>query len=65
MSAPSAAFRFGSPRMTGPSTPHQRLYIRCLLDELEYDSYRVTLMHRVPFARAGLSAPAPDQLLDL
>ena len=56
--------RFAFDPASGGSTQYQRLSIRCLLNDIEYDSHRVTLQHRIPFERAGLPLPAPDQLLD-
>lgn len=37
-----------------PSTPHQRLYTRTLLRELELPVNQVTIMHRDLFAAAGV-----------
>jgi hypothetical protein len=42
----------------GPSsTPHQRLYIRCLCQQLDLDTRRVTLFHRRFWASAKLPEP--------
>jgi len=46
------------------STPHQRLYIRVLLGDLEYPTHRTSLQYRIPWQRAGLVPPPPDVDVD-
>lgn len=48
----------------GASTPHQRLYIRTLMRELELSTHRFTYQHRGPFADAGLPEPVFDGDID-
>lgn len=42
-----------------PATPHQRLYVRTLMQRLELDVSYITLMHRRFFEAAGV--PVPEQ----
>lgn len=39
------------------STPHQRLYARTLMRELDLDTARITLMHRGYFEAAEVAFP--------
>jgi hypothetical protein len=49
---------------SSPSTPHQRPYIRTLMDRVEIDSLFATLFHRRFFEAANLPAPTPGAKLD-
>lgn len=64
--APGAFAATRGPRNTWstPSTPHQRLYIRTLMQQLELDTLRMTLFHRRFFEAAKLTQPAPDARID-
>jgi hypothetical protein len=60
-----AALAGGAQRLgNSPCTPHQRLYIRTLMDRAEPDSYHACLMHRRFFEAANLPAPTPGAKLD-
>lgn len=48
----------------GRATPHQRLYVRTLMQQLELDVSYFTLMHRRFFEAAGLPAPELDSRVD-
>jgi len=50
--------------ITSPCTPHQRLYIRTLLAQLEIDTRRCTIIHRRFWLGAGLQEPALGTDLD-
>lgn len=43
-----------------PSTPHQRLYIRTLMRQLELDSSYMTMFHRRFFEAAQIECPDPN-----
>lgn len=64
--APGAYAATRGPRNTWstPSTPHQRLYIRTLMQQLELDTLRVTPLHRRFFDAAKLTQPAADARID-
>ena len=47
-----------------PCTPHQRLYMRTLMQRAELSTYRFSCMHRVPFKDAGLPEPPLDTDVD-
>jgi hypothetical protein len=47
-----------------PSTPHQRLYIRTLMQQLELDSTYMTLFHRRFFDTALIAQPDPNARID-
>lgn len=46
------------------STPHQRLYARTLMRQLELDTQRISLMHRRVFEAANLTVPASGDDVD-
>lgn len=46
------------------STPHQRLYIRTLMRELDLEVGRMTRAHRRFFAASGLAQPEPNERID-
>jgi hypothetical protein len=48
----------------GASTPYQRLHICTLMGRLELPLDRITLMHRLPFERAGLVPREPGRQVD-
>ena len=50
-------------RHDGISTPHQRLYIRTLMRQLDLDTRYVTAAHRRFFEAAGIS-PEPNSGID-
>ena len=47
-----------------PCTPHQRLYIRTLMQQLELDTHRATLFHNRFWERARIPAPPLGIQLD-
>lgn len=47
-----------------PSTPHQRLYIRTLMTQLDLDTRYMSAFHRRFFAAAKLPEPAPNASID-
>jgi hypothetical protein len=46
------------------STPHQRLYIRTSMQQLDLDTTHMTAFHRRFFEAAGLPQPDPDARID-
>ena len=52
------------PVSSSPSTPHQRLYIRTLMRQLELDTLRITLFLRRFWEAAKLPEPALGTELD-
>jgi hypothetical protein len=46
------------------STPHQRLYIRTLMTELDLDVQHMTADHRRFFTAASLNQPEPNARID-
>lgn len=50
--------------LTSLSTPHQRLYVRMLLAQLELDSRRFGIGHRRFWLGAGLPEPVIDSDID-
>lgn len=53
-----------SARYAGAATPHQRLYMRTLMDRLDLALDRITLLHRPIFEAAGLPAREPGRQVD-
>lgn len=47
-----------------PSTPHQRLYIRTLMQQLELDTRYMSAFHRRFFDRARIAQPSPNADID-
>lgn len=47
-----------------PSTPHQRLYIRCLMQRIELDNQFITLQTLRYFDLAGIKRPREGARLD-
>jgi hypothetical protein len=55
---------YGSTYRSQPSTPRQRLYLRCLMDELGLSSFEITLFHRKHFVAADLEFPSCGRRID-
>ena len=53
-----------APRKPGPASPHQRLYIRTLMQQLDLDVRYVTSAHLRFFRAAGLPEPEPGSNVD-
>jgi hypothetical protein len=48
----------------GISTPHQRLYIRTLMQQLELDVLHMSGLHRRFFTAAKIEQPDPNSRID-
>lgn len=47
-----------------PATPHQRLFIRCLLQKLELPTDRIGVEHQAFFHDACIAQPPADMRVD-